>query len=132
MRLAIDAMGGDNAPEEIVKGSLAALKANPQMHITLVGDEAKIKPLVGSEPRLSILHTPEKNRGDRPTRQSGSHQKERVHGLSHSGSERRARRRRDFRGKYWGADGCWVVRSRTNQRNRSTSLSPNTTDDQEG
>jgi len=60
VRLAIDAMGGDNAPEEIVKGSLAALKANPQMHITLVGDEAKIKPLVGSEPRLSILHTPEK------------------------------------------------------------------------
>jgi glycerol-3-phosphate acyltransferase PlsX len=46
-RIAIDAMGGDNAPEEIVAG--AVLAANEGLgHMILVGDEARIRALLGS------------------------------------------------------------------------------------
>ncbi len=41
-RIAIDAMGGDNAPVEIIKGTLDALKQN-NFTALLVGDEVKIK-----------------------------------------------------------------------------------------
>lgn len=42
MRIAIDAMGGDRAPEEVVKGALAAARAFG-IGILLVGDEAAIR-----------------------------------------------------------------------------------------
>jgi len=42
MRIAIDAMGGDRAPEEVVKGALAAAR-DFKVGITLVGDETEIK-----------------------------------------------------------------------------------------
>ncbi|MBM7644322.1 glycerol-3-phosphate acyltransferase PlsX [Scopulibacillus daqui] len=59
MRLAIDAMGGDNAPLEIVKGALLAAEKFPDMHFTLVGDKAKIEPLLDQHPKFDILHTTE-------------------------------------------------------------------------
>ena len=34
--IAVDAMGGDNAPEEIIKGALLAIESN-EMEIILVG-----------------------------------------------------------------------------------------------
>ncbi len=39
MKIAIDVMGGDHAPEEIMKGSLQALEANPELELLLVGSE---------------------------------------------------------------------------------------------
>ena len=42
-RVAVDAMGGDYAPSEIVKGAVAALNRNENIEVTLVGDEASIK-----------------------------------------------------------------------------------------
>lgn len=42
MKIVIDAMGGDNAPSEIVKGAVEAKKEYP-IEIILVGDEQKIK-----------------------------------------------------------------------------------------
>ena len=39
--IAVDAMGGDNAPEEIIKGALLAIESN-EMEIILVGDEDKM------------------------------------------------------------------------------------------
>lgn len=60
MKLAVDAMGGDNAPESIVKGSLMALKQFDDIDIVLIGDEAQIRPhLNGDHERISILHTDE-------------------------------------------------------------------------
>lgn len=47
MRIAIDAMGGDHAPAEIVAGCLAAAAAFPDTELTLVGDPAAIAPLLG-------------------------------------------------------------------------------------
>jgi len=42
VRVAVDAMGGDNAPGEIVKGSVDAANENKNVQIFLVGQEEKI------------------------------------------------------------------------------------------
>lgn len=42
MRIAIDAMGGDYAPEEIVKGALQAAQAYPETELILVGQSERI------------------------------------------------------------------------------------------
>ena len=59
MRIALDAMGGDIAPAPNVKGALAALEANENLHITLVGDEAILKQSLADHPnksdRISIV-----------------------------------------------------------------------------
>ena len=43
MKIIVDAMGGDNAPLEIVKGALQAARARPGLEIVLVGREAEVK-----------------------------------------------------------------------------------------
>lgn len=47
MRIAVDALGGDRAPREVVAGALAAARRLPQDEILLVGDETLVKPEVG-------------------------------------------------------------------------------------
>ena len=42
-RVALDAMGGDNAPEEIVKGAVEAVAGNSQVKVYLTGREKDIK-----------------------------------------------------------------------------------------
>ena len=37
IKIAVDAMGGDNAPAEIIKGCIDALSENDSIHISLVG-----------------------------------------------------------------------------------------------
>jgi phosphate acyltransferase len=59
MKIAIDAMGGDNAPKEIVLGAIKSAEAFSDIHITLVGDEAKIKEYLTPHDRIDILHTDE-------------------------------------------------------------------------
>ena len=63
IHLFIDAMGGDNAPEAQVKGSLLALRRIPGLKITLAGIISRIEPyLVGAEDvreRISLLDAPE-------------------------------------------------------------------------
>ena len=43
IRIAIDAMGGDNFPWVLIKGSLDALRSCPDVEITLVGDEKIVR-----------------------------------------------------------------------------------------
>ncbi len=43
VHVVLDAMGGDNAPQEIVKGALTALEASPSVKITLCGRESAIR-----------------------------------------------------------------------------------------
>ena len=57
MRIVIDAMGGDHAPEAVVKGAVLAAKAHKDLTVVLVGDEAKIKPYLTSAERVEIIHT---------------------------------------------------------------------------
>ncbi|MDQ0198561.1 phosphate acyltransferase PlsX [Neobacillus ginsengisoli] len=69
MKLAIDAMGGDHAPKEIVIGAMKAVEAFPDIQITLVGDENKIKECLTKHDRITILHTTEVILGtDEPVR----------------------------------------------------------------
>jgi glycerol-3-phosphate acyltransferase PlsX len=59
-RIAIDAMGGDHAPEEIVAGTLLAATEH-DAELTLVGDEARVRALLrgpGAE-KINVVHAPE-------------------------------------------------------------------------
>ncbi|MGB1183328.1 MAG: phosphate acyltransferase PlsX [Candidatus Puniceispirillaceae bacterium] len=61
-RLALDAMGGDNAPRIVVEGADIAVAKNPDLTLVFVGDERKIKPLLKATRYLQsaeILHTTE-------------------------------------------------------------------------
>jgi len=42
MKIALDAMGGDYAPEEVIKGAILALQER-DLEIILLGDIGKIK-----------------------------------------------------------------------------------------
>src|SRR3712207_3818332 len=44
MRIAVDALGGDNAPREVVEGALAAAGKLVRDEIFLVGDRAVVEP----------------------------------------------------------------------------------------
>ena len=63
MRIIVDAMGGDNAPLEIVRGALNAAKARPQLEIVLVGREAEVNAAVkecgGLGGNVSVLNATE-------------------------------------------------------------------------
>ncbi len=70
--LAIDAMGGDHAPESILDGLELAAERHPQARFLLVGDEARIGGALALRPRAakacSIRHAPETISGDmKPT-----------------------------------------------------------------
>jgi phosphate acyltransferase len=65
MRIAIDAMGGDHAPQAPVEGALAAAREWKDTEIILVGDEAKLAPLLKDKPaNLTIRHASEKIEAD--------------------------------------------------------------------
>jgi phosphate acyltransferase len=59
MRIAIDAMGGDNAPEAVVKGANIAVENIQDLEIVLVGNEDKIKPYLTNNEKITIIHTDE-------------------------------------------------------------------------
>lgn len=65
VRVAIDAMGGDNAPEAVVAGAVDALqKSDPDVHVLLTGPEARLRPLVeeanpSGELNLHVIDAPE-------------------------------------------------------------------------
>lgn len=70
MKIAIDAMGGDHAPEIVVKGAIDAANSWKQTHIILVGDRAEIEQHVEHLPsNVSIHHASEIiNADDEPVR----------------------------------------------------------------
>ena len=64
MKLIVDVMGGDHAPEETVKGLLAAMDAyDSAVEYIVVGDEAKIRQIASdaghSLDGVRIVHTDE-------------------------------------------------------------------------
>src|SRR6266487_1162072 len=54
MRIAVDAMGGDNAPAEIVRGAAQAAQEYG-LDISLVGLPHAVQPLLDSHPRLQLV-----------------------------------------------------------------------------
>lgn len=62
MRIAIDAMGGDHAPGELVAGSLQAAAKYPDTEFVLVGDEGLLLQALGEAVRpvnLRLHHAPD-------------------------------------------------------------------------
>ncbi|MFZ5561144.1 MAG: phosphate acyltransferase PlsX [Pseudomonadota bacterium] len=62
--IAVDAMGGDFGPRVTVPASLAVLRENPLLRLTLVGDESQISPFLSSltpseRERVCLVHTQE-------------------------------------------------------------------------
>src|SRR3954452_6789725 len=45
-RVAVDAMGGDHAPEEVVRGAVDWARLHPDVDVILVGDEPRIRPFI--------------------------------------------------------------------------------------
>ncbi len=63
MIIAVDAMGGDHAPRETVRGAIEVLKNEKELQIVLVGEERKIneelEKLTADRSRLRIVHADE-------------------------------------------------------------------------
>ena len=61
LAISLDAMGGDNAPDMVVRGADIARRRFPSVHFLFFGDEAQLKPLLDRLPELrqvsSIRHT---------------------------------------------------------------------------
>lgn len=62
LRIAVDAMGGDRAPDMVIQGAEVALERDPHLQFIMVGDEARIQPLLQRTRRLKkgspqIVHT---------------------------------------------------------------------------
>ena len=55
--LAVDAMGGDNAPGIVIKGAALAAERHPGARFLLVGDEAKVAPLLARNKRAASVCT---------------------------------------------------------------------------
>ena len=64
MKLAIDGMGGDNAPQSIVEGALQALEDFNDIEILLYGREEAMKPYLKDHPRLTVIHCEEVVEGE--------------------------------------------------------------------
>jgi glycerol-3-phosphate acyltransferase PlsX len=64
MLIALDAMGGDHAPEPIVAGAVQAVAADPELRVVLVGDRAQVEPCLTGAPsglsqareRIDLFH----------------------------------------------------------------------------
>lgn len=70
--LAIDAMGGDDAPGKVIAGLGIAAERHPKARFLLIGDEAKLAPLLAANKRAqaacTVRHTPDMVSGDmKPT-----------------------------------------------------------------
>ena len=62
LNIAVDAMGGDDAPQMAIEGVARAAKIS-DAHFLVFGDEEKLRPFVEREPNLmdsiTIIHTPD-------------------------------------------------------------------------
>ena len=63
MKFAIDAFGGDNAPEAVIRGSIDAMQLNDDFSIIFTGDESAIYALLNNyeydKSRVEVVHAPD-------------------------------------------------------------------------
>lgn len=61
--IAVDAMGGDHAPDSVIAGVKSAEKQYSDVHFLIFGDEEKVKPYIEkyglSADRFDFVHTPD-------------------------------------------------------------------------
>jgi phosphate acyltransferase len=58
VRIAVDALGGDHAPHEIIAGALSAAEGLPHDELLLVGKTDSIEPEVGPDPPVNVSLRP--------------------------------------------------------------------------
>lgn len=61
-KIAVDAMGGDHAPREVIRGAIRAVEQHEDIEVTLIGDEKTINEelrISGSTFPFEIVHTDE-------------------------------------------------------------------------
>lgn len=69
MKIAVDAMGGDHAPQIIIEGVEKARNQFPDIDFILYGDENRVKPLIHDATRLTIVNTTEEiSMGEEPVK----------------------------------------------------------------
>ncbi len=56
LTVAIDAMGGDHAPDVVIAGAAIARERYPQLRFIFFGDSAKVEPLIKGQPLLADCH----------------------------------------------------------------------------
>ncbi len=68
LTIGLDAMGGDAAPGIVVAGASLALEHDPDLRLLLIGDAARLEPLLARDARLrdrcEVRHTPNSVAGD--------------------------------------------------------------------
>ncbi len=66
--IALDAMGGDNAPTIVIDGAALAIKENPNIFFNIFGDASIIENLINQHPILkensNLIHTKEAVKGE--------------------------------------------------------------------
>lgn len=68
VKVAVDAMGGDNAPAEVIKGAVRAVNEDNRIHVILVGKEAVVRAQLQQytydKERISVVHAEEEITND--------------------------------------------------------------------
>ena len=60
VRVAVDAMGGDHGPSEVIPGALDFARSHPADEIILVGDDATVRAIAGDlPPNVRVVHAAE-------------------------------------------------------------------------
>ena len=59
MIIAVDGMGGDHAPGEIIAGAFKSLAEFDDIHIHIYGDEKAMAPFLKEHDRLKVIHCTE-------------------------------------------------------------------------
>lgn len=72
MRIAVDAMGGDHAPSEVVKGAVVLAREDASLHVVLVGDRSAVEAALSAEggtpSNVEVRHAGERiEMGEHPT-----------------------------------------------------------------
>jgi len=57
LAISLDAMGGDNAPEMVIRGADIARQRFPEVHFLFFGDETRIAPMIDKLPALKAVST---------------------------------------------------------------------------
>lgn len=57
--IALDAMGGDNAPQAVVEGAKQVVEEFSDIAIRLYGPEEVLRPMLGDASRIEIVHAPD-------------------------------------------------------------------------
>ncbi len=88
MRIAVDAMGGDNAPKAIVEGVMLAKKDFPEIEFLLYGKENEIKKYMTDDKNVTIIHTDEKINSDDEPVKAIRRKKNRLNGLGSTSGQK--------------------------------------------